>query len=377
MSATDTNMTIGHEPQTRDLLVDAARRLLDDLCTPALLRALDRVHRPQGQDAGLGQAAPLWAALCEAGLDQACAAPAEGGSGLGWRDVAGLVALCGRYGAPVPLAETLAAHALARLAGCALPAGGASLGVAIAPDGAGGDDAAVGRGEVRIVADGVAFAGAVRRVLVSLPEAGGAVHRLLVLPVDAAGAQTAVNPAGELRTRLTWEGVRPEAIGVLPAGVSVLLAGAAVRSAQIAGACAAVVDMATRYAGDRVQFGRAIGKFQAIQHQLAIGGEWASMAAMGAQLALSDAGVHLDAERVASAKQVAGTAVERCAAAAHAVHGAIGVTAEYDLQLHTRRMQAWAREFGSSLYWGRVLGDALLAADSPRSWEHVIAVSTP
>jgi len=97
---------------------------------------------------------------------------------------------------------------------------------------------------------------------------------------------------------------------------------------------------------------------------------------MASQLALAGPDVQLQPARVAAAKQVAGTAVETCAAIAHAVHGAIGVTAEYDLQLYTRRLWAWAGEFGSSLYWAGMLGEAVLEDDEPRVWDEVIRLST-
>jgi hypothetical protein len=42
------------------------------------------------------------------------------------------------------------------------------------------------------------------------------------------------------------------------------------------------------------------------------------------------------------------------------VHGAIGITAEYDLQLFTRRLWTWASDFGSSQYWAGLLGRVLL-----------------
>lgn len=350
---------------TRRLVAESAQRLLADLCTPALLRAVDAVHRQGGAPAGLGEATALWQAIQDAGLDLACAPPAQGGTGLGWRDLVEVLVACGRAGAPVPLVETLLAHGLARLADVSLPEGSASLGVALA----------TGTGNT-VVADGVAFAGAVRSVLVSVPEAPSGQHRLMVMPGDAGRAESTIDAAGQTRSRLVWPASAVEAHGLLPHGVSVLLAGAAGRVAQIAGACGTALDMATRYAGDRVQFGRPIAKFQAVQQQLAIAGEWTAMVRMAAQLAFSDAGVALDPERVAAAKQVAGTAAEKVAAVAHAVHGAIGITAEYDLQLYTRRLLAWAREFGSSTYWARVLGGELLTSPAPRSWEHVIAVST-
>jgi acyl-CoA dehydrogenase len=126
---------------------------------------------------------------------------------------------------------------------------------------------------------------------------------------------------------------------------------------------------------EREQFGRPIGKFQAIQQQLAVGAEWSAMAAMAAQLAMAGPGVQLLAGRVAAAKQVAGTAADTCANVAHAVHGAIGVTAEYDLQLYTRRLWSWAADFGSSLYWATQLGETVLASGDALIWDEVVKLS--
>jgi acyl-CoA dehydrogenase len=359
------------DDETRDMLAGSAERLLADLCTPALLRAVDAGSDPddrrQAPVAGLGAAEPLWHAIADAGLHLATAPEAAGGVELGWRDVEPLVRLAGRFGAPVPLAEMLAAHALARLAGVELPEGIATLGV-VQGKGATASGA--------IVAGGVAFAGAARTVLVSVPDGGSGAHRLLVLERAAAVLEPGLNVAGEERSRLSWERPEPVASGLLPAGVTVLLAGAAIRAAQLAGACEQVLGMSTRYANDRIQFGRPIGKFQAIQQQLALAGSWTGLAAIASQLALADRSVGLDPTRVASAKHVAASAAELCAGIAHAVHGAIGVTAEYDLQLHSRRLYGWAGEFGSALYWSRVLGEATLAGDAPRSWDGIIAATT-
>ena len=46
--------------------------------------------------------------------------------------------------------------------------------------------------------------------------------------------------------------------------------GAALRTNQIAGALARALEITVRYAGERVQFGRPIGKFQAVQQNLAV-----------------------------------------------------------------------------------------------------------
>jgi hypothetical protein len=44
------------------------------------------------------------------------------------------------------------------------------------------------------------------------------------------------------------------------------------------------------------------------------------------------------------------------------VHGAIGVTAEFDLQLLTRRLQEWRGDHGSASYWQAELGRAAVGA---------------
>ena len=44
------------------------------------------------------------------------------------------------------------------------------------------------------------------------------------------------------------------------------------------------------------------------------------------------------------------------AEAAHAVIGAIGISAEHDLQLYTRRLHAMRLAHGSESHWQRVLG---------------------
>ena len=51
----------------------------------------------------------------------------------------------------------------------------------------------------------------------------------------------------------------------------------------------------------------------------------------------------------------------RVADIAHAVHGAIGVTEEFDLQLYTRRLREWRLAAGSESYWHERIGAEALA----------------
>lgn len=146
---------------------------------------------------------------------------------------------------------------------------------------------------------------------------------------------------------------------------------AVVTAAQIVGALERVLDLTIAFANQRVQFGRPIGKFQAIQHQLAVMAEQAAAARMAAQLGCQggggdhDRGLVPDRLHAAVAKARSSEAAGLVAPMAHAIHGAIGITAELDLQLYTRRLHAWRTEHGSELAWHRVLGEALLTAEQP------------
>jgi acyl-CoA dehydrogenase len=126
---------------------------------------------------------------------------------------------------------------------------------------------------------------------------------------------------------------------------------AALTTALIAGAAARVLEMSIAHAQQRTQFGKAIGSFQAVQHQLSVMAEQACAARMAAQLSFAS-GTHLpDRTLAAMGKTVAGEAAAVIAASSHAVHGAIGITAEFDLQLYTRRLLAWRVQAGSPTHW--------------------------
>lgn len=143
--------------------------------------------------------------------------------------------------------------------------------------------------------------------------------------------------------------------GALPRPIA-----AVIRAIMIAGAGERVLDMALAHANDRVQFGKPIGKQQALQQNLAVMGEQVILARIAGQMGCRQ-GLEPSVTLAAVAKQVASAAVPVIASTAHAVHGAIGITAEFDLQLFTRRMHAWRAEQGSEGYWAREMGQARLA----------------
>jgi acyl-CoA dehydrogenase len=178
-------------------------------------------------------------------------------------------------------------------------------------------------------------------------------------------ARAASEPAAFcLDAHLHWSAVKVAAASqlpiALPAGLDLRTLHACAMAAQLAGALMSVFDRTLQYANERNQFGRPIGKFQAIQHQLAVMSEHVFAARMAAQLGCAGEGVYPDRLRVAAAKARCSAAALAVAEAGHAIHGAIGFTEEYDLQLYTRRLHAWRQAAGSESYWHDVAGAALV-----------------
>jgi acyl-CoA dehydrogenase len=197
-------------------------------------------------------------------------------------------------------------------------------------------------------------------------------NTLLVVARGAATFTPGKNLAGEPRDHLG--AVKPGARSApLPGAIDVLLMqrfGALIRAAQMAGAMEAALALSTRYANDRVQFGRPIAKFQAIQQQLALLAEQAA----AASVAVESAAIAVAADRpsaalaIAAAKIRAGEAAGKVAEIAHQVHGAIGFTHEHSLHRLTRRLWSWRDEFGNESHWSRELGRAVMAAGADALW---------
>jgi len=128
--------------------------------------------------------------------------------------------------------------------------------------------------------------------------------------------------------------------------------GAVAVTAEMVGAAEAALHMTTSYANERVQFGELIGKYQGVKHRLAdiyVDVESFKSLAYNAAWTVDDATEELS--RAASlAKGYASDAFVRIGIDGVGLHGAIGYTAEYDVQLFLKRSK-WARPmFGDSDY---------------------------
>ena len=138
--------------------------------------------------------------------------------------------------------------------------------------------------------------------------------------------------------------------------------GAAIAAALLVGAMERAFEITVAFANDRTQFGRPIGKFQAVQQQISVMAEQTFAAKMAAEMGFASDDWLPDPLLAAVAKARSSEAAVLVSANAHAVHGAIGATEEYDLQLFTRRIHAGRTAFGAESYWNRIIGEAVLAS---------------
>ncbi len=127
--------------------------------------------------------------------------------------------------------------------------------------------------------------------------------------------------------------------------------GAAAKCAEMVGGAQRVLEMSVAYAQDRVQFGRPIGTFQAVQHHcanMAVDVDGSRFIAYEAIWRLSE-GLHAATE-VAMAKAWVSDAYQRVCSLGHQIHGAIGFTKEHDMQLYFRHAKASELAFGDGDY---------------------------
>jgi len=125
--------------------------------------------------------------------------------------------------------------------------------------------------------------------------------------------------------------------------------GAVAKCAEMVGIAQQAFEISLNYAKTRVQFGRPIGSFQAIKHKLAnmvIDVDGSRYVTYQAAWLLTEG---LPAGReIAVAKSWTNEACRRVVKEAQQVHGGIGYTKEYDLQLYTRRAKAAEIAFDDS-----------------------------
>ena len=308
--------------------VDPFERMLETIAAPSQVRAIERG----------GDTAAMWDIFVASGFLDALVAPDRGGGGLTLAEVHPLWEALGRYAVPLPIGETMIARHFLTAAGAIVPEGPLAIGT-------------VERDGAFLIPSGLVAT----HILV---DAAGTLHL-----VDASREQVgATGVPGSLAARPSWRGIPGDSIGTIAAGGLRAIC-ALLRASLISGAAGRLIEMTVAFANERVQFGKPIGRQQAVQQNLAMMAEDVVAARIASQLGCAG-GLSPPLAAAATAKAVTSAAAARIAATAHAIHGAIGISEEHDLQLYSRRLHEWRLADGSETYWNRKLGVERLAVSA-------------
>ena len=240
------------------ILYDSALRLFGDHVTPKVLEAAEAGEWPEA----------LWRAVDEAGYLDVLA---DGTGGM--VEAVAILRAAGHHAAPIPLPETMLARFLCALSGIEAPAGPLSIALVEPGEAERYPPVPWGRAaEAMVLVSASSLSWCLAAICASRPDQPCRRGVMCWLASERRAPPSAGPGRGlPLPNALSTELVR---------GVGALL-----RAAQMAGAMEAALGLATTYANDRVQFGRPIGKFQAIQQQLALLAEEAAAALVAVESA--------------------------------------------------------------------------------------------
>jgi alkylation response protein AidB-like acyl-CoA dehydrogenase len=358
--------------QEQDILRQEARKFLDEQCP------LEEVRRIA--ETTVGYSADLWQQLGELGWLGLTIPEAYGGAGLSWVDLVVLLEETGRSLFPSPLiSTTLAARAVLE-AGTdrhrqrCLPglADGSRIGtLALLED---GDYLTPARIHLRGEPDGEGFVldgtkhfvadVAQADLLLVVFRTGPEEHDLTLALIDgeARGVSAKSRPSldetkrvGSLEldgVRVTQEDILGDVSQAWPVISRLLDRGAVAVTAESIGAAEAALHLTVQFAKDRVQFGSPIGRFQGVKHPLAE--MYVDIESVKSLLYFSawalDESPDEAPRSVSLAKAYACDAFTRVGIDCIQLHGAVGYTLEYDVQLYLKRSK-WARQmFGDADY---------------------------
>ena len=340
---------------------ELSESLFGDHCTDAYQATWDR--SPESFDRG------LWDKLTAAGLPALLLSEQSGGSGLGLTDLSVVLESQGRFLAPVPLYEHALSTSLLESAGMLT------------------ESMASGAFVVTLALDALLDPRAGESRLDSLGEAGFRLNGLvaavpygdqsdgLVLAVDHAGAAHLVYVdlrSSEGITRLAGRSQHHQGIADIRFAntpVKILQSVSAERALDRALAMASAVTLgvleeqvrrAVSYTSERVQFGRAIGTFQAVQMRMAD----AQIDLEVLKTSLFQLLYRIDqglaaCPQASATKFLASEAAHRVGHGAQHVHGGIGVDQSYPIHRYLYWARAMAMRFGGSGVHLERLGDWL------------------
>jgi acyl-CoA dehydrogenase len=259
--------------QKDHIVAETAARIFADLADP---QTINREKNGAWKES-------LWQTLDDAKLPLAWVPERLGGSGASLAEGFAILGVAGRFALAVPLAETLASGWLLASAGLEAPA--AAMTVAPARPHERITMSADGRLNGRVSA--IPFAQDCAHIAVLADN--GKRQQIALVDVKDCRLTEGHNLAGDSVNTVTFDCVKPKRIAPATDGfdtTSLLLMGAVIRGVETAGALEAILSLSVAYANERVAFERPIGKFQAVQQNLArLAGEVAAALAVSGSAA--------------------------------------------------------------------------------------------
>jgi len=352
-------------------LRQSAREFLAAECKMGVVRELE------ASDSGHSPA--LWSRMAELGWTGIWIPEAHGGAGWGLLGTAVLFEELGRAGFDCPLLATLLGSDVV------LQGGSQEQKQRLLPEvGTGRTILSLAWSEPRVANDPryvalpatasesgytlqgsklfVPYALVADRIAVAARTAGraGDEQGITLFLVDRNRAGVRISPlrtiAPDKQFRVDLEGVqvsRDDVIGAPGDGLRILTTvldrAAAVQCAEMVGGAERELELTAAYVRERIQFGRPLGTFQAVQHRLADmftdvqGARWTSYQA----LCRLDAGESA-ARELAIARSFASDAAQRVAFGAQQLHGGAGVDVDNDLHFYYRRAKAIELRIGGT-----------------------------
>ena len=316
---------MSEDMDTTQLIVDTATRIFSDHVDKPMLDAAEVGSFPEA----------LWKIVVENGFHQL----GSEGSGTEIVDLFAFLKICGQFAVPLPMAETLLAN---RWLGAT--DGVSTIGLATDQ---GIEGCPWGRRAERVIGvqlalPGAVIAGNLASVVQNKNMAGEAAD--LVVPGTIDSVDVAPDPYAQM---------------------------ALAKVNLIAGCLQAQLDLGLLFATERLQFGRTISKFQAIQHSLSVVAAEVAAAQRAADAAVDAFMSNRFVYEVAAAKARVGEAVGLVAEQVHQVHGAMGFTHEHRLHHFSRRTWAWRDEWGNEFEWQATLGRHLAALGADQIWDFI------
>lgn len=347
--------------EMRELMIDSATKILNDLSTKEVVNEAE-----EGAWAGT-----LWNTMVESGMTAVAVPEENGGIGGDYGDALNILKVCGKYSAPIPIAETMLVNWLLSEQGKEPSEQPLTMMPIEQKD------------EVTFTpaSEGITISGIVRKVpwarfseavlVIGKSEDG---YKMALVEMKQCQIEHDQNLAGEPRDTVNFEHVTVKENDYFQVDEQllerILYLGALSKTVLMAGALERVLDLTIVYSTERKQFGRPISRFQAIQQHIAMMSAEVTAATIAVDSAIeSFTGEPSDDLTVAKIR--VSDAASFAAPVAHQVHGAIGFTDEHVLHQSTRRLWSWRDEFGSESEWAERLGEQMINNGSEELWSFI------